>query len=135
MNVGDPAGAEFDDILLGVDHCVDLGIAAPGRIGVTGASYGGYLTGWAVCTTDRFAAGVMVSGIVDNLSCHLTCNHAFAEFICGGDHRDPRSLELFVGRSPITRRRREDPHADPPRVRGSVHTARPGRGALSEPAS
>lgn len=101
LNVGDPAGAEFDDILLGVDHCVSLGIAIPDRIGITGASYGGYLTGWAVCTTDRFAAGVMVSGIVDNLSCHLTCNHAFAEFICGGDHRDPRTLELFAERSPI----------------------------------
>ncbi|HEY7659368.1 MAG TPA: S9 family peptidase [Actinomycetota bacterium] len=102
LNVGDPAGAEFEDILLGVEHCVSLGLAIPDRIGVTGASYGGYLTGWAVCTTDRFAAGVMVSGIVDNLSCHLTCNHAFAEFICGGDHRDPTSLELFAERSPIT---------------------------------
>ena len=101
LNVGDPAGAEFEDIVRGIDHCIELGIAVPGRIGVTGASYGGYLTGWAVCTTDRFAAGVMVSGIVDNLSCHLTCNHAFAEFICGGDHRDPESLELFRQRSPI----------------------------------
>ncbi len=102
LNVGDPAGDEFEDILRGVDHCIDLGVAVPGGIGVTGTSYGGYLTGWAVCTTDRFAAGVMVSGIVDNLSCHLTCNHAFAEFICGGDHRDPRSLQLFMERSPIT---------------------------------
>ena len=102
LNVEDPAGAEFEDILRGVDHCVSLGLAVPDRIGVTGASYGGYLTGWAVCTTDRFAAGVMVSGIVDMLSCHLTCNHAFSEFIFGGDHRDPRSLELFMDRSPIT---------------------------------
>ena len=102
LNVGDPAGAEFEDIVLGVDHCVALGVAVPGRIGVTGASYGGYLTGWAVCTTDRFAAAVMVSGIVDMLSCHLTCNHAFSEFIFEGDHRDPRSLERFMDRSPIT---------------------------------
>jgi dipeptidyl aminopeptidase/acylaminoacyl peptidase len=102
LNVGDPAGAEFDDILRGVDHLVSRGIAEQGRIGVTGASYGGYLTGWAVCTTDRFAAGVMVSGIVDMLSCHLTCNHAFSEFIFRGDHRDPASLELFLERSPIT---------------------------------
>lgn len=102
LNVGDPAGAEFEDIVLGVDHCVALGVAVPGRIGVTGASYGGYLTGWAVCTTDRFAAGVMVSGIVDMLSCHLTCNHAFSEFIFEGDHRDPWSLERFMDRSPIT---------------------------------
>lgn len=102
LNVGDPAGDEFEDILRGVDHVVSLGVAEPGRIGVTGGSYGGYLTGWAVCTTDRFAAGVMVSGIVDMLSCHLTCNHAFSEFMFGGDQRDPRSLELFMERSPIT---------------------------------
>lgn len=102
LNVGDPAGDEFEDILRGVDHVVALGVADPDRVGVTGGSYGGYLTGWAVCTTDRFAAGVMVSGIVDMLSCHLTCNHAFSEFMFGGDHRDPRSLELFMERSPIT---------------------------------
>ncbi|HSJ52094.1 MAG TPA: prolyl oligopeptidase family serine peptidase, partial [Actinomycetota bacterium] len=102
LNVGDPAGAEFQDILLGVDHCVSTGLAITDRVGVTGASYGGYLTGWAVCTTDRFAAGVMVSGIVDHLSTHLTCNHAFSEFICGGDHRDPEALRLFMERSPIT---------------------------------
>jgi dipeptidyl aminopeptidase/acylaminoacyl peptidase len=102
LNVGDPAGGEFEDILRGVDHCIELGIAEPGRIGVTGGSYGGYLTGWAVCTSDRFAAGVMVSGIVDMLSCHLTCNHAFSEFMFGGDQRDPRTLELFMERSPIT---------------------------------
>lgn len=102
LNVGDPAGAEFEDVLRGVDRCVELGLTIPDRVGVTGASYGGYLTGWAVCTTDRFAAGVMVSGIVDMLSCHLTCNHAFSEFIFQGDHRDPDKLALFMERSPIT---------------------------------
>jgi dipeptidyl aminopeptidase/acylaminoacyl peptidase len=102
LNVGDPAGDEFEDILRGVDHVVDAGLADGDRLGVTGASYGGYLTGWAVCTTDRFKAGVMVSGIVDMLSCHLTCNHAFSEFIFEGDHRDPEKLRLFMERSPIT---------------------------------
>jgi dipeptidyl aminopeptidase/acylaminoacyl peptidase len=102
LNIGDPAGDEFEDIVLGVDHCISLGIAEPRKIGVTGASYGGYLTAWAVCTSDRFAAGVMVSGIVDMLSCHLTCNHAFSEFIFEGDHRDPEKLQLFMDRSPIT---------------------------------
>jgi dipeptidyl aminopeptidase/acylaminoacyl peptidase len=102
MNVGDPAGAEFEDILRGVDHIVEAGLTIADRVGVTGTSYGGYLTGWAVCASDRFTAGVMVSGIVDMLSCHLTCNHAFSEFIFGGDHRDPRYLEAFADRSPIT---------------------------------
>lgn len=102
LNVGDPAGDEFEDILLGIEHCVSLGVTMPDAVGVTGGSYGGYLTGWAVCTTDRFAAGVMVSGIVDHLSTHLTCNHAFSEFIFEGDHRDPEKLRLFMERSPIT---------------------------------
>lgn len=102
LNVGDPAGAEFEDILRGVDRCISLGLASSDRLGVTGGSYGGYLTAWAVCTTDRFQAAVMVSGIVDMLSCHLTCNHAFSEHMFGGDHRDPKSLQLFMERSPIT---------------------------------
>ena len=38
-----------------------MGFADPDRLGVTGASYGGYLTAWAVATTSRFKAAVMVS--------------------------------------------------------------------------
>ncbi len=102
LNLRDPAGAEFEDILLGVDHLVGLGLADPGRLGVTGGSYGGYLTAWAAVTTDRFRAAVMVSGITDMLSCHLTCNHAFSEVMFGGDQRDPAALRLFHERSPIT---------------------------------
>jgi len=41
----------------------EAGSPGPDRIGVTGASYGGYLTAWAVAATDRFRAAVMVSGI------------------------------------------------------------------------
>ena len=29
LNIGDPAGAEFEDILLGIDHCVAPGLADP----------------------------------------------------------------------------------------------------------
>lgn len=32
MNVGDPAGAEFDDIMAGVDKCIELGLADPDRL-------------------------------------------------------------------------------------------------------
>jgi len=102
LNLRDPAGAEFEDILLGVDDLVARGIADPDRLGVTGGSYGGYLTAWAAVTTDRFRAAVMVSGITDMLSCHLTCNHAFSEVMFGGDQRDPEALRLFIERSPIT---------------------------------
>lgn len=100
-NVGDPGGAEFHDILGGVDWCVAQGIADPDRVGITGVSYGGYMTAWAVATSDRFRAAVMISGISDLLSCHYSCNHAFCEFIVGGPHTDPEALQLFVDRSPL----------------------------------
>ena len=66
---GDAAGKEFDDIVDGVDHLIDEGIANPDKVGVTGGSYGGYATAW-LCTkySDRFAAGVKSFGISDNIS-------------------------------------------------------------------
>ena len=103
MNVGDPAGAEFEDILAGIDWCVAEGIADPDRLGVTGASYGGYLTAWAVATTNRFKAAVMVSGIANQLSCHYSCNHDFHNFINGGPLTEERYRRVAVDRSAITR--------------------------------
>jgi dipeptidyl aminopeptidase/acylaminoacyl peptidase len=103
LNIGDPGGAEFEDILAGIDHCVSEGFAAPDRLGVTGASYGGYMTAWTVATTHRFKAAVMVSGISDQWSCHYSCNHDFGEFIVGGPLKDERFRQLAIDRSPLFR--------------------------------
>lgn len=65
----DAGGAEFDDIVDGIDHLIRTGIADSARIGVTGGSYGGYATAWmSTRYSDRFAAGVMFVGISNNLS-------------------------------------------------------------------
>ena len=100
-NVRDPGGAEFQDILRGVDWCVEQGIADAARVGITGVSYGGYMTAWAVATSDRFRAAVMISGISNLLSCHYACNHSFCEFIVGGPHTEAVAQRLFVERSPL----------------------------------
>lgn len=66
---GDAGGAEFDDIVDGVDYLVDEGVTDKDRVGVTGGSYGGYATGWmSTYYSDRFAAGVMNVGISNNIS-------------------------------------------------------------------
>ncbi|MGQ0723210.1 MAG: prolyl oligopeptidase family serine peptidase, partial [Candidatus Eiseniibacteriota bacterium] len=62
-NFRDLGGADFADVMAGVDWLVDQGIADPARLGITGASYGGFLTNRAVVGTSRFAAGVSRSGI------------------------------------------------------------------------
>ena len=102
-NIGDPGGAEFDDVMAGVDWCIAEGIAVADRLGVTGASYGGYMTAWAVARSNRFKAAVMVSGISNQWSCHYSCNHDFGEFIVGGPLKDERFRKLAIDRSPLFR--------------------------------
>ncbi len=56
---------EFADLMAGVDHCIELGLTDPERLGVCGSSYGGYLTCWAVSHTDRFKAAVSENPITN----------------------------------------------------------------------
>ena len=69
LSQGDPAGKEFDDLVDGVDHLIETGLATRDRVGITGGSYGGYASAWgATYYSDRFAASVMFVGISNNLS-------------------------------------------------------------------
>ncbi len=55
----------MQDIEAGVDAILADGRADPQRLGVTGGSYGGYLTAWMVGHTDRYAAAVACRGVYD----------------------------------------------------------------------
>ena len=104
LNVGDPGGKEFEDILRGVRWAVEEGIATPDRIGIMGASYGGYMTAWATATSDAFSAAVMISGISNLVSCHHTCNNSpFYEYITQKNPYEPDDLALYMDRSPVAR--------------------------------
>ena len=54
-NWGEP---DFADVMAGVDHLIDLGIADPDRMGVGGWSYGGILTNYVITRTDRFEGAI-----------------------------------------------------------------------------
>jgi dipeptidyl aminopeptidase/acylaminoacyl peptidase len=47
---------DYRDIMAGVDEMIRRGIADPDRLGVMGASYGGYMTSWIVTQISRFKA-------------------------------------------------------------------------------
>lgn len=48
---------DYDDIMAFCDHVLEAYPAIdPARVGVTGGSYGGYMTNWIIGHTDRFAA-------------------------------------------------------------------------------
>lgn len=54
------------DIFSGVDHVIKLGYADPERLGIGGASYGGWVTTYAVTQTDRFKAASANDPVIDS---------------------------------------------------------------------
>jgi dipeptidyl aminopeptidase/acylaminoacyl peptidase len=64
-NVGDWGDGPMRDVMGGLDSLIDDGLVDPDRMGVTGGSYGGYLTSWIVGHTDRFKAAVTCRSVND----------------------------------------------------------------------
>jgi dipeptidyl aminopeptidase/acylaminoacyl peptidase len=64
-NVGDMGGGDWQDVLSGVDHLIEIGLADPDRLGIGGWSYGGFITAWAVSQTTRFKAAIMGAGLAN----------------------------------------------------------------------
>jgi dipeptidyl aminopeptidase/acylaminoacyl peptidase len=64
-NVKDFGGGDLRDILAGVDTAIAHHPIDGARMGVTGWSYGGFMTMWTVTQTDRFRAAVAGAGIAN----------------------------------------------------------------------
>ncbi len=69
-NIGDLGGGDLQDVLSGIDLCIERGLADPDRLGIGGWSYGGYITAWAITQTDRFAVAVAGASITNWYSYH-----------------------------------------------------------------
>ncbi|GGI98840.1 putative peptidase YuxL [Alicyclobacillus cellulosilyticus] len=59
----DLGGGDYRDIMAGLDALLATGRFDPGRLGITGASYGGYMTNWIISQDSRFRAAVSEFGI------------------------------------------------------------------------
>jgi dipeptidyl aminopeptidase/acylaminoacyl peptidase len=64
-NVRDLGHGDLRDILAGIDAVERVAPIDEARLGITGGSYGGFMTMWAVTQTNRFKAGVAAAGISD----------------------------------------------------------------------
>jgi len=67
-NVRDLGYGDLRDILAGIDAAERVAPIDDARLGLTGGSYGGFMTMWAVTQTQRFKVGVAAAGISDWLS-------------------------------------------------------------------
>jgi dipeptidyl aminopeptidase/acylaminoacyl peptidase len=99
-NVHDMGGGELRDVLAGVDALVERGVVDERRLGVTGASHGGYLTNWAITQTSRFAGAIPIAGSCNRLSKYNTGNIGHLEEL----FYDPEPYDVsgrVLSRSPI----------------------------------
>ena len=67
-NVKDFGGGDLRDILEGIRKVVRTQPIDDSRVGLSGWSYGGYMTMWALTQTQRFRAAVVGAGLSDWLS-------------------------------------------------------------------
>lgn len=102
LGQADAAGSEFDDLVDGIDHLVELGITDTDRVGVTGGSYGGYASAWcATYFSERFAASVMFVGISNNISKVGTTDIPEEMYLVHHRKRLWDDWDYFLERSPI----------------------------------
>ena len=66
-------GGDYRDLMMGVDEALRRNAWIDGgRMGVTGGSYGGFMTNWIVTQTPRFRAGVAVASVSNLISFYST---------------------------------------------------------------
>ena len=93
---------DYDDVMAGVDHAIANYDIDTDRMGVTGYSYGGYLTNWVITQTDRFAAavaGASISNWVSDYGVADIPRTKESEFF--GPPWEERGLENLLRSSPI----------------------------------
>jgi dipeptidyl aminopeptidase/acylaminoacyl peptidase len=96
---GDMGGEDTFDYLSGLDAAVARGIADAARLGVTGISYGGFMSCWLVTQDSRFAAAAPISPVTDWFSQHRTSQIPFFDRLFLDDR--PNAADgLYRARSP-----------------------------------
>lgn len=93
---------DFKDIMRFVDGCLEFNHGMDStRIGITGGSYGGFMTNWAIGHTDRFRAAVTQRSISDQISFFGTSDigPSFNSDQIGGTPWD--NLDTYWERSPM----------------------------------
>ncbi len=99
---GDLVGVEYDDVLDGIDHLIDIGYVDSTRVGMGGGSYGGYFSAWSATRhTERFAASVVFVGISNQVSKRNTTDIPWEDHYVHWGYWNHENHEDVYGRSPI----------------------------------
>ncbi|HZM98263.1 MAG TPA: S9 family peptidase, partial [Pyrinomonadaceae bacterium] len=98
-NIKDWGFGDYQDLMTGVDKVIAMGVADPGRLGVMGWSYGGFMTSWIVTQTQRFKAASAGAPVTNLMSFNGTADiPAFIPDYFGGQFWEV--MDLYQKHSP-----------------------------------
>lgn len=101
--INDWGGNDFRDLMLGLDHIIATEPVDGSRLAITGASYGGYMTCWAIGQTKRFKAAVARNSVTSLLTCgSLSDQWLWFDLIMGTPDADQDAETLRRSCSPMT---------------------------------
>ena len=95
-------GQDYDDLMSIVDRAIELGVADPDQLYVTGGSGGGVLTSWIVGKTNRFRAAATQKPVINWTTQALTADGTgyFGRYWVGS--RPWENPEKFWEQSPLS---------------------------------
>jgi len=100
---GGIGGGDFQDLMSGVDYVIaNYDFVDANRLGVTGGSFGGFMTNWVVGHTNRFKAAVTQRSISNWVSYYGTADYGFCDPELGHASDFYEDRDELVRISPIT---------------------------------
>lgn len=102
-NHRDLGGGDLTDYVAGIKFLVDSGYVDARRVGITGVSYGGYMTMMAIAKTpDVWAAGVEICGITDWFSMYERGSPVLRQYQMGLLGDPVKDKAVYAASSPLT---------------------------------
>jgi dipeptidyl aminopeptidase/acylaminoacyl peptidase len=99
----DLGGREMEDILAGIDYLADQGMIDPDRVGISGTSYGGYMSAWAATKhSDRFAVAIPFAGLTNWVSFTGTTDIPVEMSAVHFDLPIQGNMGIYMDRSPVS---------------------------------
>ena len=92
---------DYDDLMAWVDFVQQKPYIDPARMGVTGGSYGGYMTNWIIGHTDRFRAAVTQRSVSNLISMYGSSDFNWSFQIELGNEPPWENLENYWRQSPL----------------------------------
>jgi len=93
--------ADYEDLMAWADFVQHKPYVDPERMGVTGGSYGGYMTNWIIGHTDRFKAAVTQRSVSNLVSMYGSSDYNWSFQYEFGDEPPWENLDNYWRQSPM----------------------------------